>query len=140
MAAALKSYPLFAIKPRQNRNFIFSVLPKNQCTLNEVLNSYEIVTNSYEIENVTSIVTSITIAAASRDPISIVNAVKEVLGPLYSQWPEQIKADFDAARVRSIDIELKLKRNDSEWVIKSEELIYSIENYISDVCNALLPE
>jgi len=34
LAAALKSYPLFAIKPRQNRNFIFSVLTKNQCTLN----------------------------------------------------------------------------------------------------------
>ena len=40
MAVALKSYPLFAIKPWQNRNFIFSVLPKNQCTLNGVLNSY----------------------------------------------------------------------------------------------------
>lgn len=43
MAVALKSYPLFAIKPWQNRNFIFSVLPKNQCTLNGVLNSYKII-------------------------------------------------------------------------------------------------
>ena len=41
LAVALKSYPLFAIKPWQNRNFIFSVLHKNQCALNGVLNSYD---------------------------------------------------------------------------------------------------
>ena len=40
LAVALKSYPLFAIKPWQNRNFIFSVLSKNQSALNGVLNSY----------------------------------------------------------------------------------------------------
>lgn len=100
----------------------------------------DIITNSYEIENLTAIFTSITLAAAARDPISIANAVKEILGPVYDQWPEQMKADFDMAEIRSIDIELKLERNDNGWFIKSEEPIYFIENYVSDVCNAILPE
>ena len=53
MAVALKSYPLFVIKQWQNRNFIFYVLHKNQCTLNGVLNSYEKGMTSAEIKMIT---------------------------------------------------------------------------------------
>ena len=47
LAVALKSYPLFVIKQWPNRNFIFYILHKNQCTLNGVLNSYNQAYNLY---------------------------------------------------------------------------------------------
>ena len=53
LAAKLKNYPHFALKRWRNRNFIFSVLPKNQDVLNGVLNSYhyinKVVSDDYEL-------------------------------------------------------------------------------------------
>ncbi len=100
----------------------------------------EIVKNSYEMDNLGGIISSITFAAATRSPAAIGKAFQEVLGPLYFQWPEQVKSFFDMAEIRVIDIELVLEKTDKGWLIKTDEPVRLIENYVSDVCNALLPE
>lgn len=99
----------------------------------------ELVKKSYRIDEIPEIAASIA-AASSMNPAAVANALKEILGPLYSQWPEQIKTNFGEAESRSIEVELRLEKVDRKWLIRSEESFYLIETYISDIFDILLEE